>query len=862
MDTRLTDVLQNREQNYLLPFFWQQGNHTELLEKQIEEIYQSGCRAFCVESRTHEDYCHDGWWRDMDIILREAEKRGMQVWILDDKHFPTGYATGVVESKYPERRKWVLIEKHVDVFGPMKDVALLTEPEDDEQELLGVYAYPHNGKGEVIRDAGFSGEVIDLSDCYRDGEFRADLPEGFFRVFFLYKTRKTGAVFSYINMIDDASCDILLEEVYRPHYAHYAKYFGTTLAGFFSDEPEFGNRWFGAHSRDDGHYGYKIGSRGLGLPWSDAVLPMLKERLGENALAFLPGLWFDIEEVFPAAREAYMDVITRLYQKCFSEKLGNWCAEHGCMYIGHIIEDMNAHAHLSTSAGHFFRALEGQHMAGMDIVLHQVLPGFGDYITASTLSTGTTDPKFFHYSLPKLAASQAHLNPQMKGRAMCEVFGAFGWAESVPYMKWLMDYLLVRGVNHFVPHAFSPNFPNPDCPPHFGNLGKDASFDGFSALMNYTNKVSHLLYGARHHANAAVLYHAETEWYSSENDFDVEDEVTKALYDHHIDYDILPVDYLEKAEVRDGKLLLNGESYDCLIAARAKAHPECVEKVLHKLSDAGLEVVFSEERPANCAFGRVLPYSELASFMEERGMTDLSFKGGRQVRAYHASRGETHYFMFFNESVKEETFEVTFPVKGDHLRVDLLHDEIVAGHTDGSLSLSLLPNASVIFVFGDFEEEILKKYAPKAAVAEKKPLDLVYDVSLSDLDDLSAFKFYKKSPAGLNINGRNELPDFAGRIRYEATFEAKKASRVVLDFGEVHETLALTLNGESCGVRINAPFSFDVTDLIRDGENKLCAEVGTTPAYRLKDPLSHFVMLPPTGILGDVTIGYGTSPEN
>ena len=52
MDTRLTDVLQNREQNYLLPFFWQQGNHTELLEKQIEEIYQSGCRAFCVERIT------------------------------------------------------------------------------------------------------------------------------------------------------------------------------------------------------------------------------------------------------------------------------------------------------------------------------------------------------------------------------------------------------------------------------------------------------------------------------------------------------------------------------------------------------------------------------------------------------------------------------------------------------------------------------------------------------------------------------------------------------------------------------------------------------------------------------------------
>ena len=28
------------------------------------------------------------------IILDEAEKRGMKVWILDDKHFPTGFAAG------------------------------------------------------------------------------------------------------------------------------------------------------------------------------------------------------------------------------------------------------------------------------------------------------------------------------------------------------------------------------------------------------------------------------------------------------------------------------------------------------------------------------------------------------------------------------------------------------------------------------------------------------------------------------------------------------------------------------------------------------------------------------------------------
>lgn len=38
----------------------------------------------------------------MDVILDEARKRGMKVWILDDSHFPTGYANGAMAGKPDE----------------------------------------------------------------------------------------------------------------------------------------------------------------------------------------------------------------------------------------------------------------------------------------------------------------------------------------------------------------------------------------------------------------------------------------------------------------------------------------------------------------------------------------------------------------------------------------------------------------------------------------------------------------------------------------------------------------------------------------------------------------------------------------
>ena len=58
------------------------------------------------------------------MLVNEAKKRGMTIWILDDKHFPTGYANGLI-SKYPERRKWHLVHRHVDVIDPQQGALVL-----------------------------------------------------------------------------------------------------------------------------------------------------------------------------------------------------------------------------------------------------------------------------------------------------------------------------------------------------------------------------------------------------------------------------------------------------------------------------------------------------------------------------------------------------------------------------------------------------------------------------------------------------------------------------------------------------------------------------------------------------------------
>ncbi len=225
-------------------------------------------------------------------------------------------------------------------------------------------------------------------------------------------------------------------------------------------------------------------------------------------------LWFDVSpETDSLFRYQYMNLVTDLYKKNFSMQLGQWCRAHNVEYIGHILEDNNSSSRLGPSAGHYFRAMAGQDMAGIDIVTSQVMPGRTHTHTTHASVNTYSDGEFYHYALAKLASSDAHLEPAKKGRAMCELFGNYGWSEGLEMMKWLTDFMLIRGINIFVPHAFSAkDFPDPDCPPHFYAHGHNLQAPYMKYLFTYMNRMAHILNGGRSCSQVGILYHGEAEW--------------------------------------------------------------------------------------------------------------------------------------------------------------------------------------------------------------------------------------------------------------------------------------------------------------------------------------------------------------
>ena len=450
-DSRLNDVLNQKQANYIYPFFWIRTGETDKIINELNQIYNSGIRAVCVEGRPYDEFGEESWWRDVGIILNECERLGMKVWILDDKSFPTGFAADYMKKNCPETKKWCIYSYCVDAVGPIKDGAvMLNHFIKNDDEIIGVYACERQKDSEIL-----TGRTIDLTDRVSGSFAYFDLPDGGYRIFVVIKTQdgsRDGDRFR-IDMLSPQAAEFMIEAVYKPHYEHFKKYFGTTLTGFFSDEPGFSNRI------SNNRYNVEIGSPNTYYPWCDELNKMLAEKIGDDYSLKLPYIWYDSADNSSAeVRVAYMDCITRLYEKNFSKALGKWCENHGVIYTGHVIEDNNTHTKTGFGAGHYFRAISGEHIPGVDVVLSQIIPGMTEYPHLGDVFHRYCDNKFFNYTLAKLAASAARITPEAENRTMCEIFGAYGWAEGTKMMKWLTDFMLVRGINHFVPHAYSMKF--------------------------------------------------------------------------------------------------------------------------------------------------------------------------------------------------------------------------------------------------------------------------------------------------------------------------------------------------------------------------------------------------------------------
>ena len=848
--------------NYIFPFFWQHGETETVLREYMKAIHEANIGAVCVESRPHPDFCGEQWWHDMDIILEEAKRYGMKVWILDDSHFPTGYANGAMKDQplelyrqsitcrqYRGRQGEQIVIPAEDIkkarpFEPNMMEQMMTHNSADgatkqfeDDRLLGIYAIRQDGAGGFLRKE----YRINLISEVSENGLLWEVPEGEWKVYVLQLTRNRGPHRDYINMMDRESCKVQIQAVYEPHWEHYQAEFGTTIAGFFSDEPELGNGHLYDHNNGLGC------SEEMDYPWSRELEAELKEELGEDFVGRLALLWeqnADKAET-AAVRYAYMDHVSRLVEKDFSWPIGEWCRKHGVAYIGHLIEDNNHASKTGSSLGHYFRGLAGQDMAGIDDIGGQVMPGQED-LDLNMPPFHSRNGSFYHYGLGKLGSSAAAIEPLKKGNSMCEIFGAYGWGEGVRLEKYLLDHFMVRGINHFVPHAFSAKeYPDPDCPPHFYAHGNHPQYRHFGALMAYGNRVLELLNGGVHIAPAAVLYHGESEWMGEAMASDV---VGHQLYDHQIDYDYIPQDVFlpENAynmeitydtERAEGSFRVNTQNYRVLIVPKLQFITPHMKAALKQLQEAHFPVYFVDGLPEGVE-GKIVPLSELAEMLEKSGISEISIMPeNNRIRYYHYEHADgSAVYMFVNEGngIYEGTVEMP------ESRACYVYDawentiqdaEAVRDETPGitKVSLVLEPLKSYLLVFEsrDTAEAVLKEKTTQIS-GEGVEIPFIGTWQRSICRSIEYPHFKAKKEVTIPDRLHEEEPEFSGFVRYENRFVGEAAATYILEISDAYEGVEVFLNGKSLGIQIVPTYRYELSSNVKDGENEIAIEVATT----------------------------------
>lgn len=884
---RVESLLKGKGENYIAPFFWQHGEEESVLREYMQKIQEANINAVCVESRPHPEFAKEGWWRDMDIILDEAKKRGMRVWILDDQHFPTGYAAGAMEHADAELCHQYLDYNVLETWGPRPQMEILVDayarPQPlpkwmppmpspkrvfHDDHLFRVLACPVEEKGKI-------GTPVDLTDSVKNGKLLWNVPCGYWKIYVIYLTRDARGRNDYINFLDEKSCRVLVDAVYEPHYARYQELFGNVIAGFFSDEPPIGNT--PGYTRGD-----LIGNPEMSLAWSGEIAGAMETEYGKGWELLVPYLWNQGSDSLLTARirVAYMNAVSKLVSRCFSNQLGSWCEDHKVEYIGHMLEDCDSNANLGPSMGHFFRGLSGQHMAGIDNIGGQVMPGGMDVRRHEP--DGCQDSAgFYHYMLGRMGASMAAVDPKKKGRCMCENFGAYGWRLGVRTEKYLNDHFMARGVNRFVPHAFSPKaFPDPDCPPHFYAHGENPQMKAFGELMAYTNRVCHLIDGGIAEAKAALLYHGESEW---AGEYESNILACRALTQSQINFLIIPSDVFENREEsrtvfdKEKKILwVNGTECRVLVISGCAYLTKPAADFVLEAMEAGFPVIFTGRLPEGIADTdsdksremieklqslKPVPVETLGE--ELKGLTyraAIPEKPEKNLTVYHYYN-EGEVYLFLNEDLAHSVRGwITIPKKDSVAVYDAWENRIkpaMVREEDGctKVFVDISPLEMLVLVCN-----VLELQAEPSPVYQTEQVQKLKKFTVSRAEAKEYPRFTQPEEADLCCGMAVKHPEFSGFYRYETKAFGNGFEEAELVLEDVYEAAEVFVNGVSAGIRIAKPYRFDLTGLLKNGENEIVIEVATTLERKAismgigDGGMGAVCPLAPTGIVGDVSL--------
>ena len=371
------------------------------------------------------------------------------------------------------------------------------------------------------------------------------------------------------DLLSQESVDTFIRLTHQRYYDVIGEHFGKTVIGFFTDEPCL----LGRCARDNA------------FAWTWGF---------ENDFKNAGGVPEELEALFLGeeneSTELYRKMILQREMDVYYGSLKRFCCEHGVALMGHphYGDDIELESYFD--------------VPGQDMVWRWIAPE-KDPLTGGESAQG------------KCSSDAARIRGKRRNSNEC--FGVcvrnnVPWYFTGADMKWYVDYLGVRGVNMFIPHAFYYSIRGKrkdERPPDVGP--NNIWWEHYRVISDYIKRISYIMTDSVNEARVAVM---------CENR-DMRIEEVRELYQNQVEFNYLPYsDFTEEAVVAD-RLAVGNNTYD-YVYCDYKNRVDGVKKI-SGIKDLEYRDLYTEIPSSDLRVTRIKKAGVRMIFITDEGENDI-----------------------------------------------------------------------------------------------------------------------------------------------------------------------------------------------------------------------------------------------
>jgi hypothetical protein len=450
------------------------------------------------------------------VLVEEAKKRDLRVWIIDDAGYPSGFAGGLISEKKPELRMQALT---IAQTLPVKGGETLKQAVGPDTAAVTA----RNAAGDRVAVPIAGGAIAwtappggDWTVLVVDHVFRTSPTASATNL-----THRKDTTQSVEDYMDPTATMAWIQFTHEGYYKAMPEEFGKTIIGFRGDEPD-----------------YSI----AGLPWTPKFFERFQQVKGYDVRPYVAAMLMasggrgeaavKLTDVEVRAKADYYDVFSQMFAEGFFQVQGEWCAAHGVEYQVHLNHE-EMEMQLVRSEGDFMRDMKYVEVPGIDAIWHQ--------IWTDTIS-----------DYPRLASSAAHIYGHP--RSFTESFGAYRPAPDLGVARYVLTEQIVRGITLTEGMSYGASSPPPaDAPqqpapaaagPPRPRVPAAMADPGWPALMDYIRRLTYVMAMGRPGAEVAVYLPSSSLWLGDGASDVAFVSTERMLAERQIDFDIIGLDAL------------------------------------------------------------------------------------------------------------------------------------------------------------------------------------------------------------------------------------------------------------------------------------------------------------------------------